>query len=202
MPARQGWRILVACWSGGEHARAQEAEAYLSVYLSPSAIRGTIEADRSRYRQLRLENSVPEWDYARCVRLGRAGRPRLPSVDFRAKQAALVPSARTNLTRFHGVLAPNSRYRESVTPLSACKVKPASADVEADGREEPNPRAGKRKGLCCTPPAASAKCAVGARAGAARDLLAPTRATGARLGMLDVYCTGKRRVGQWLRVRE
>ena len=67
-----------------------------------------------------------------------------------AKLAALVPKPRTNLTRFHGVLAPNSRYRESVTPLSARQVEPASADVEADGREEPNPRAGKRKGLCCT----------------------------------------------------
>ena len=52
--------------------------------------------------------------------------------------------------RFHGVLAPNSRYRESVTPLSIRKVKPVTADVEADGLEEPNPRAGKRKGLCCT----------------------------------------------------
>ncbi|MDC0434045.1 hypothetical protein OAM69_00185 [bacterium] len=52
--------------------------------------------------------------------------------------------------RFHGVLAPNSRYRESVMPLSAHKVEPATADVEADGREKPNARAGKRNGLCCT----------------------------------------------------
>ena len=37
-----------------------------------------------------------------------------------------------------------------MTPLSIRKVEPASADVEADGREEPNPGAGKRKGLCCT----------------------------------------------------
>jgi hypothetical protein len=35
-----------------------------------------------------------------------------------------------------------------VTPLSARKVKPATADVEADGLEEPNPRAVKRQGLC------------------------------------------------------
>ena len=69
-------------------------------------------------------------------------------LDFMAKLAALVPKPRTNLTRFHGVLAPNSRYRESVTPLSVRQVEPASADVEADGREEPNPGAGKRKGLC------------------------------------------------------
>ena len=69
-------------------------------------------------------------------------------LDFMAKLAALVPRPRTNLTRFHCVLAPNSRYRESVTPLSACKVKSATADVEADGLEEANPRAYKRKGLC------------------------------------------------------
>ena len=52
--------------------------------------------------------------------------------------------------RFHGVLAPNSRYRESVTPHSVRKVEPASADVEADGPDEPGLRAGRRKGLCCT----------------------------------------------------
>ena len=69
-------------------------------------------------------------------------------LDFMAKLAALVPKPRTNLTRFHGVLAPNSRYRESVTPLSVRQVKPASADVEADGPDEPDLRAGRRKGLC------------------------------------------------------
>ncbi|MDB3935965.1 hypothetical protein N9383_04515 [Granulosicoccus sp.] len=72
-------------------------------------------------------------------------------LDFMAKLAALVPKPRTNLSgpplcpswvqaRFHEVLAPNSRYRESVTPLSARKVEPATAE------------------------AGSAKCAVGARA--------------------------------------
>ncbi|MGD9729112.1 MAG: hypothetical protein AB7V39_22405, partial [Nitrospiraceae bacterium] len=30
--------------------------------------------------------------------------------------AALVPSPRVNLTRYHGVLAPNHRLREQVTP--------------------------------------------------------------------------------------
>ncbi|MDB3936161.1 hypothetical protein N9383_05525, partial [Granulosicoccus sp.] len=57
-------------------------------------------------------------------------------------------------------LPSNSRYRESVTPLSACKVKSATAD----GPDEPDLRAGRRNGLCCTPPAGSAKCAVEARA--------------------------------------
>lgn len=32
-----------------------------------------------------------------------------------ARLAALVPKPRVNLTRFHGVFAPNSRYRGPVT---------------------------------------------------------------------------------------
>ena len=37
-------------------------------------------------------------------------------LDFIAKLAALVPKPRTNLTRFHGVFAPNSKFRVRVTP--------------------------------------------------------------------------------------
>ena len=37
-------------------------------------------------------------------------------LDFMAKLAALVPPPRANLTRFHGVFAPNSRYRARVVP--------------------------------------------------------------------------------------
>ena len=71
-------------------------------------------------------------------------------LDFMAKLAALVPRPRTNLTRFHGVLAPNSRYREHIIPTRIVKVKKTTTDEEADGREEPDQTAGKRKGMCCT----------------------------------------------------
>ncbi len=37
-------------------------------------------------------------------------------LDFITKLAALVPPPRANLTRFHGVFAPNSRYRARVVP--------------------------------------------------------------------------------------
>lgn len=37
-------------------------------------------------------------------------------LDFIGKLAALVPKPRVNLTRFHGVFAPNSKYRVDVTP--------------------------------------------------------------------------------------
>jgi len=37
-------------------------------------------------------------------------------LDFIARLAALVPRPRVNLTRFHVVFAPNSKYRALVTP--------------------------------------------------------------------------------------
>ena len=40
----------------------------------------------------------------------------LDPLDFVARPAALVPRPRLNLTRFHGVFAPNCKHRESVVP--------------------------------------------------------------------------------------
>ena len=37
-------------------------------------------------------------------------------LDFISKLAALVPKPRVNLTRFHGVFAPNSKHRALITP--------------------------------------------------------------------------------------
>ena len=37
-------------------------------------------------------------------------------LDFMARLAALVPKPRVNLTRFHGVFAPNNHLRAQVTP--------------------------------------------------------------------------------------
>jgi hypothetical protein len=37
-------------------------------------------------------------------------------LDFLARLAALVPAPRVNLTRFHGVFAPNSKHRINITP--------------------------------------------------------------------------------------
>jgi len=54
-------------------------------------------------------------------------------VDFIARLAALVPKPRVNLTRYHGVLAPNHRWRGEVTPAKRGKsVKPiASREVRS-----------------------------------------------------------------------
>ena len=49
-------------------------------------------------------------------------------LDFIARLAALVPKPRVNLTRFHGVFAPNSKHRAGVTPARrGKKVKVKSA---------------------------------------------------------------------------
>jgi hypothetical protein len=42
-------------------------------------------------------------------------------LDFITKLAALVPKPRVNLTRFHGVFAPNSKHRVDVTPAKRGK---------------------------------------------------------------------------------
>jgi hypothetical protein len=44
-------------------------------------------------------------------------------LDFIAKLAALVPKPQVNLTRFHGVFAPNSNHRALVTPAKRGKGK-------------------------------------------------------------------------------
>jgi hypothetical protein len=44
--------------------------------------------------------------------------------------AALVPKPRVNLTRYHGVLAPNHRWRELVTPARRGKGVKSIANAE------------------------------------------------------------------------
>ena len=50
-------------------------------------------------------------------------------VDFIAKLTALVPRPRVNLTRFHGVFAPNSKHRALVTPAKRGKGNKQSSKV-------------------------------------------------------------------------
>ncbi len=49
-----------------------------------------------------------------------------------AKLAALVPKPRANLTRYHGVLAPNSKQRIYVTPAKRGKGNTQKQGVKAD----------------------------------------------------------------------
>jgi hypothetical protein len=54
-----------------------------------------------------------------------------PPVDFIARLAALVPKPRINLTRYHGVLAPNHRWRGLVTPAKRGKGVKRTSNTEA-----------------------------------------------------------------------
>ena len=60
--------------------------------------------------------------------------PRLQPLDFIARLAALVPTPRVNLTRYHGVFAPNSRLREQVTPARRGRRNAATADEAPPAR--------------------------------------------------------------------
>jgi hypothetical protein len=51
-------------------------------------------------------------------------------VDFIARLAALVPKPRVNLTRYHGILAPNHRWRGEVTPARRGKALKTGANAE------------------------------------------------------------------------
>jgi ribosomal protein S27E len=57
-------------------------------------------------------------------------------LDFIARLAALVPKPRVNLTRFHGVFAPNSRYRGQVTKAKRGRGGQRATTGDA---EEPTP---------------------------------------------------------------
>ncbi len=51
-------------------------------------------------------------------------------LDFIARLAALVPKPRVNLTRFHGVFAPNSKHRALVTKAARGKGNKAKVSDE------------------------------------------------------------------------
>jgi hypothetical protein len=55
--------------------------------------------------------------------------------------AALVPSPRVNLTRFHGVFAPNSKLRAWVTPAQRGKGNPVRVTDETQAQTPAERRA-------------------------------------------------------------
>ena len=56
-------------------------------------------------------------------------------MDFIARLVALVPKPRVNLTRFHGVFAPNSRLRKQVTPNGLARVIPARDEKKSPAQQ-------------------------------------------------------------------
>ena len=63
-------------------------------------------------------------------------------LDFIARLVALIPKPRVNLARYHGVFAPNSRWRDQVTPGN----KGTRSESQADEEEEETVKA-KRRGM-------------------------------------------------------
>ncbi|MDT0636420.1 transposase, partial [Spectribacter hydrogenooxidans] len=53
-------------------------------------------------------------------------------LDFLARLAALVPRPRVNLTRFHGVFAPNNKLRAQVTPAKRGRRRHGSGTESDD----------------------------------------------------------------------
>ena len=62
-------------------------------------------------------------------------------LDFIARLAALVPKPRVNLTRYHGVFAPNSAHRAQVTKAGRGKGARGQAAAETDDRTPAERRA-------------------------------------------------------------
>ena len=68
-------------------------------------------------------------------------------LDFLARLAALVPKPRVNLTRFHGVFAPNSKHRAFVTKAKRGRDdKPKASDE--DQEKTPAERSASMAGFC------------------------------------------------------
>ncbi len=68
-------------------------------------------------------------------------------LDFIARLAALVPRPRVNLTRYHGVFAPNSKLRALVTPARRGKGRKAQTPEQASD-QTPAERRASMTGFC------------------------------------------------------
>jgi hypothetical protein len=62
-------------------------------------------------------------------------------LDFIARLVALVPKPRVNLTRFHGVFAPNSKHRARVTPAKRGTGNKPNACAEGEEKTPSERRA-------------------------------------------------------------
>lgn len=94
----------------------------MSLYLTPGGIRKRLALTLQGNVRYQLKTSY------------RDGTTHVifESLDFMAKLAALVPKPRANLTRYHGVLASNSKQRIFVTPAKRGKGNTQKQGVKVD----------------------------------------------------------------------
>jgi len=62
-------------------------------------------------------------------------------LDFISRLVSLIPKPRVNLTRFHGVFAPNSKYRGLVTPAKRGRGKKVKTPDEVQDQSPAEKRA-------------------------------------------------------------
>ena len=112
---------------GGVAAAAHQRDKLerLCRYIARPASRGTTRSGADRATAMCVTSlKTPYRDGTTHVII------RAP-LDFIARLAALVPKPRVNLTRYHGVFAPNSKLRARVTPAKRGKGrKPKGADSQ------------------------------------------------------------------------
>lgn len=86
----------------------------MPVYRKTRHSRETAVVDRAGQGALPAQDTLPRDGTTHVI---------FEPLDFIARLAALVPKPRVNLTRFHGVFAPNSKQRAQVTPAKRAKGK-------------------------------------------------------------------------------
>ncbi len=118
----------------GVAARAHERDKLerLCRYIARPAV-STQRLSMTRNGQVRYELKTP-W---------RNGTTHVifEPLDFISRLVSLVPKPRVNLTRFHGVFAPNSKYRALVTPAKRGRGKKVNAPNEVQDQTSAEKRA-------------------------------------------------------------
>jgi len=117
----------------GVAARAHERDKLerLCRYIARPAV-STKRLSLTRNGQVRYELKTPYNDGTTHVIF--------EPLDFISRLVALVPRPRVNLTRYHGVFAPNSKYRALVTPAQRGTGKKAKAT-----QQPPDPTPAERR---------------------------------------------------------
>ena len=99
----------------------------MSLYLPPGGIRKTTGTDLTGKCQVSAKDALQRWGDRAAIR-----HVIFEPLDLMAKLAALVPKPRANLTRYHGVLAPNSKQRIFVAPAKRGKGNTQKQGLKAD----------------------------------------------------------------------
>ena len=120
----------------GVAARAQERDKLerLCRYIARPAV-STKRMSMTRNGQVRYELKTPYANGTTHVIF--------EPLDFISRLVSLIPKPRVNLTRFHGVFAPNSKYRVQVTPAKRGRGK----KVKTPGKAQDQTVAEKRASM-------------------------------------------------------